>query len=160
MMKLISFLLITFVFVLQEPSLAQTKQKAEKEFLTQLNSILHNSKQQHWGFEGVMTVDTAFTISSNGTLSVTVRYTNDSTFIRSRMEAPVSKIAKIAYDLYLILEYKDELVTFYRSAPGSNELKEGGKTNLFHIGAPENEGYSLQEKLQQALENVLKYYKE
>jgi len=160
MNKIISLCIIACSFLGSPAATAQSKQKAEKEFLKQLNSILNNSKQQHWAFEGVMTVDTAFSINKDGKLSVTVRYTSDTTFIRSRMEAPVSKISKVAYDLYLMLEYKDKLVTFYKSDPGSNELEEGGKTDLFHIGAPEEEGYSRQEKLQRALDNVLKHYKE
>jgi hypothetical protein len=138
---------------------AQSKQKAEKAFLHQLNTILKNAKQQHWNFEGTMTIDTAFAINKEGILSVTVRYTNDTSFVRTRLEAPVNKIKRVAYDLYLILEYEDELVTFYVSEPGSNELKENGKTNLFHIGAPLGEDVKAQEKLQRALDELLKYYK-
>ncbi len=105
-----------------------------------------------------MTIDSAFAINEKGVLSVTVRYTNDSSFIRARMEAPVNKIKRVAYDLYLILEYKDELVTYYESEPGSNELKEKGTTNLFHIGTPLPEDISYKEKLQKALDKFLKYY--
>jgi len=147
-------------FILQSPTKAQTKQKAEKEFLKQLNIALKNSKQQHSAYEGsVMTIDSAFAINKEGILSVTVRYTNDSSFVRTRMTAPVSKIDTVRYDFYLILEYKDTLVTFYQSDPGSNDLKETNKGGWFHVGAPLPEDFKYQENLQKALDNVLKYYR-
>lgn len=159
MRKLISLIVITGCYLFLNTATAQPQQKAEKDFLNQLNSILKNSRQQHWNFEGAMTIDSAFAINETGVLSVTVRYTNDTSFVRVRMAAPVNKIKGVAYDLYLILEYKDELVTFYASEPGSNELTEKGKTNLFHIGAPLPEDVKSQEKLQKALDKLLKYYK-
>src|SRR6478752_3658048 len=89
-------------FILQSPTQAQSKQKAEKEFLKQLNSILKNSKQQHWAYEGnVMSIDSAFAINKEGILSVTVRYTSDTSFVRVRLAAPVSKIDTVRYDLYM-----------------------------------------------------------
>lgn len=159
MKKIILFILFSFSLVWQQAATAQTKLHAEKEFLGLLNSILKNSKQQHWAFEGVMTIDSAFAISPDGMLSVTVRYTGDSSFIRTRMEAPVNKIKEVAYDLYLILVFKEQWVTVYASLPGSNTLQESAKTNLFHIGAPEQEETGLQEKLQQALDKVLLFYR-
>jgi len=105
-----------------------------------------------------MSIDSAFAINKEGILSVTVRYTTDSSFVITRMAAPVNKIQRVAYDLYLILEYKDDLVIFYESEPGSIALTEKGKTNLFHIGAPLPEDVKYLEKLQKALTRLLKYY--
>ena len=155
MKKLISILTITFVFASQQPASAQSKQKAEKEFLGLLNSILIHSKQQHWAFEGAMTIDSAFAITREGILSVTVSYTTDSGIVRCRLEAPVNKMVKVSYDLFIILECKDRSVTFYQSEPGSNELKEAGKTDLFHVGAPVAGGMVYQKNLQKALERLL-----
>ncbi|GAB2839831.1 hypothetical protein [Ferruginibacter profundus] len=155
----ILFVLLCFCCSLLFIAVAQPKQKAEKEFLKQLNSILKNSLQQHWNYEGAtMTIDSAFAINKEGILSVSVRYTTDSSFVRARMAAPVNKIQRVAYDLYIILEYKDDLVTFYESEPGSNSLNEKGTTNLFHIGAPLPEDAKYQLKLQKALNKLLKYY--
>lgn len=154
--------LLTFLCLslsLQFPASAQPKQKAEREFLKQLNNIVKNSKEQHWAYTGTMSIDSAFAINKEGILSVTVRYTNDSSFIVSRMEAPVSNIEYVAYDLYLILKYSTDEVNTYVSAEGSNVLQQTGKTNLFHIGAPLSDGYKKQEKLQKAANNVLQYYK-
>ena len=140
---------------------AQTKQKAEKEFLKQLNTILKNSKEHdHWLQTGTMTIDSAFAINKAGILSLTVRHTDDdSSFVRARMEAPINKIQRIAYDLYLILEYKTDEVTVFKSATNSNKLVEDHKTNYFHIGAPWPEDMKHQEKLQKLLDKLLVFYK-
>ncbi len=150
-----SFLLILLMPIIAS---AQTKQKAEKEFVAKLNSILKNSKEQHWKYTGVMTIDSAFAINKEGVLSVTVRYTDDASVVKTRMEAPVKKIKSVAYDLYLILEYKTDEVTVYESEVNSNELKQVDKTNYFHIGAPLKEGEKQQGKLQELLDKLLKYY--
>jgi len=160
MNKTIAFLLTACYLFLSLLTNAQTKkQNAEKEFLNQLNSILINSKDQDWAHNGTMTVDSAFAINKEGILSVTVHYTDDdSAVVSMRMEAPVKKILRVAYDLYLILEYKKDEVTVYESEANSKELKELHKTNLFHIGVPLSDGYKQQEKLQKLLERMLKYY--
>lgn len=155
------FLILCFSLLLQLSSQAQSKKKDEKEFLKQLNTVLKKSKQQQWAFEDyVMTIDSAFAISKKGILSVTVRYTNDSSFVRVRTTAPLVKIEKIIYDLYLILVYKENVVTFYKSEPNSMELKEFNTYNWFHIGAPLPEDIVYQEKLQKALDNLRPYYPE
>lgn len=158
---MIKTIVISLIFVLLAPTatLAQSQQKAEKEFLAHLNNILKDSDEQHWKYKGVMTVDSAFAINKEGILSVTVRYTDDTSFIRTRMEAPVKNIKWVAYDLYLILEYKKEEVTVYESDANSNELKESFKTNYFHIGAPLPEDMKRQEKLQKLLDNVMVFNK-
>jgi hypothetical protein len=159
MKKAIQFLMCCICLVIHVTATAQSKQKTEQAFVKQLNKILLDSKQQHWKYKGTMTVDSAFAINTNGILSVTTRYTDDdATFIITRMEAPVKAIRQVAYDLYLILEYKDEVVTVFESEPNSKDLKKLFNTNLFHIGAPLNDGYKQQEKLQHLLEKLLKYY--
>jgi hypothetical protein len=85
------FLLLCSSFVCH----AQTKKKSEQEFLKQLNSILKNSKQQHWAYEGnAMSIDSAFAINKEGILSVTVRYTSNTSFVRVRMTAPSVKLMR------------------------------------------------------------------
>jgi hypothetical protein len=149
-----------FSLLLPAAATAQTKQKAEKDFVNQLNSILINSKQDDWQPGGKITIDSAFAINKAGVLSLTVRYTaDDSSFTRARMEAPVNKIQRIAYDLYLILEYKADEVTVFKSATNSNVLVEDHKTNYFHIGAPWPEDMKHQEKLQKLLDKLLLFYK-
>ena len=149
-----------FCMFLPAATTAQTKQKAEKEFVNQLNNILINSKQDDWQPGGKMSIDSAFAINKAGILSLSVRYTKeDSSFVRVRIESPINKIWRIAYDLYLILEYKTNEVTVFKSATNTNELIEDHKTNYFHIGAPLPEDIRHQEKLQKLLNNLLKYYK-
>ena len=152
------FTCLILVLLLPIMTSAQTKQKAEKEFVNELNSILKNSPSQHWGYEGSMSIDSAFAISPAGILSVTVRYKTDTSFVRARMQAPVSKIINVAYDLYLILAYKTEEVTIYNSEEQSEELKEIGKSIYFHIGEPVGDGFKEKEKLQKLLDKLLKYY--
>jgi hypothetical protein len=157
-MKILIAWLASLLLIFQTAT-AQTQQKAEKEFVTHLNNILKDSDEQHWKYKGVMTIDSAFAINKEGILSVTVRYTDDTSFIRTRMEAPVKNIKWVAYDLYLILEYNKEEVTVYESEVNSNELKESSKTNYFHIGAPLPEDMMRQEKLQKLLDKVMVFYK-
>jgi len=146
-------------FALQFTAAAQSKQKATKAFLQQLNDIIKKSPGQHWAYEqDTMTVDSAFAINAQGILSVTIRYTNDTGVTIIRTAAPVNKIERIAYDLYLILEFKDDLVTFYKTETPGGPLKETGKAHLFHIGAPLPEDVKYQVKLQQALDKLLIHY--
>lgn len=153
-------LVLTVILSLIQPvSLqAQSKRKAQKEFLAELNTILKRSSRQRSGYAGTMTIDSAFAISKKGILSVTVRYTSNSRFVRVRTTAPVNKIDNLRYDLYMILEYKDPLVTFYESATDSNSLVETGKGGWFHVGAPLPEDIMYKEKLQAALDKLLKYH--
>ena len=88
-----------------------------------------------------MSIDAAFEISKDGILSVTVRYSTDSSFIRARMAVPVNKSGSIGYNLYLILLYDDESVIVYESSKGSKVFKEVAKNTLFHIGESEGDGY-------------------
>lgn len=101
---------------------AQSKKKAEKEFVAALNSVLKNSKEQHWRYTGKMTIDSAFAINKEGILSVKVRYTDEGSVVITRMEAPVKNIQSVAYDLYLILEYETDEITVYESEVNSNGL--------------------------------------
>ena len=151
--------LLYFSFLLPVAAIAQSKQKAETAFLAELNKIISNSKEQHWAYKGVMTIDSAFAINKKDELSVTVRYTEDTDVVIARMVAPIKKKMRVAYDLYLILEYNDNNVSAYETAKKSTYLKELEKTNYFHIGVPLYEGYEQQEKLQKLLDNLLKYYK-
>jgi hypothetical protein len=160
-MKII-FICLIYALLVPTMAFAQSKQKAEKDFVNQLNSILKNSSEHdHWLQSGTMTIDSAFAINKAGILSLTVRHTDeDSSFVRARMEAPINKIQRIAYDLYLILEYKADEVTVFKSATNSNELTEDHKTNYFHIGAPWPEDRKHQEKLQKLLDKLLVFYKD
>ena len=148
-----------FCFLSPIAATAQTRQKAETAFLAELNNILKNSREQHWRYKGAMTIDSAFAIDKNGVLSITVRYTEDADVVITRMEAPVKNINQVAYDLYLILEFKGDEVSAYESETNSKILHGLGKSNYFHIGVPVKDGYKQQEKLQKLLDNLLKYYK-
>ncbi|MCP9752333.1 hypothetical protein [Ferruginibacter sp. HRS2-29] len=140
---------------------AQTKQKAEAAFVAELNDIIRHSTQQHWAFEGEkMTVDTAYAISKAGILSVTISYRKeDGAVTITRTEAPVNKIRRVAYDLYLILEFDGKEVSTYTANNGSTVLRATEKTDYFHIGAPLPEDMSRQARLQKLLDEVQKYYR-
>ena len=109
---------------------AQMSKKNERKFLAELNSILKNSKEQHWAYKGKMKVESPFTIK-NDTISSIVSYKTDSTFLKIKMEAPFKKIVAVDYDLYIILRFAEEEVFV-------TEINEKGekyefKNNLFHI---------------------------
>lgn len=152
-------LVIISCFFISYSAVGQSKAKAEQQFLKVLNTILKESKQQHWNFEGKMTIDTPFSISKKGVLSVTVRYNDEGSIVRARMDAPVNKIKNVLYDLYLILDFEEPLVNVYSSKPGKILLKKTGSNQLFHIGAPLKDGYKQEKQLQQLLEKLMKYYK-
>lgn len=159
-MHKIIILITSICFTISLNSSAQiTKQKAEATFVNELNHILKNTKQQHWKYNGLMTVDAAFTINKDGILSVTVRYTDEAgNFIKIKMEAPVNKINYVAYDLYLLLDFTTNEVTIYESEVNSDLLVVQNKTNYFHLGIPAGDGFYEQEQLQKMLDHVKKYY--
>ncbi len=154
-------LFIHFLLLFPFMVMAQTKQKAEQAFVTELNHIIKNSKQQHWAYEGYkMTIDSPFVINKEGILSVTTSYTKDTEFITTKMWAPINKIDKVAYDLYLILEFKrDDVSSSYREGKGNEPFIENEKDFMFHIGAPLVEDMERQIKLQKLLDDLQKYYK-
>lgn len=159
MRKILSFFLITFFLLIHYSATAQTKLKAEKAFLAELNNILSNTKEQHWAYKGVMTIDSAFAISKSGDLAVTVRYKDEDGIVIARMSAPVKETKWVAYDLYIILEYNSDVVTSFESKKNSKKLKGLQKSNYFHIGVPLYDGEQKKEELQKLLVNLLKYYR-
>ena len=151
--------LVIFLTVAQFSSvLAQSKTKSEKIFVQELNTVLKNSKRHASNYEDKMTIDTLFAINKEGILSVTLRYTNDSSYKRVRLQAPVKDISLVLYDLYVILEYTNELVTYFESPWGSEVLYETGKGERFHVGAPLPENVAYQQRVQKALDKVKRYY--
>ena len=152
MMKHIIFILV-LVFAQINIS-AQTKQQAEKSFVRELNKIIKNSDEHHWGYEGKMLIEKPFSIDDKGILSVAVRYVTDSSNVQVQMEAPIYKAKYVLYDYYLILEYADEDVTVKDSENGNTT---SFKNDLFHLGAPRN-GYKKKDELQLMLDKILKFY--
>ena len=154
----LQLLIFSSLFFVNVSVIGQSKAKAEKQFLMELNTILKNAKQYHWDYEGKVSIDSPFTISKTGILSVTVRYNENGSLVRARMDAPVNKIKNVLYDLYLILEFEEPLVNIYTSKPGTLLLKKKENSQYFHIAAPVKEGYQQEKRLQQLLENLMKFY--
>jgi hypothetical protein len=152
-------LVIISCFFISYSAVGQSKIKTEQQFLKALNTILKESKQQHWDFEGKMSIDTPFLISKKGILSVTVRYNDNGSIVRARMEAPIKKIKRVLYDLYLILDFEEPFVNIYTSKPGDILLQKTDSNQFFHIAAPLKDGYKKEKQLQQLLEKLMKYYK-
>ncbi|MEO6583601.1 MAG: hypothetical protein ABIO05_04715 [Ferruginibacter sp.] len=118
---------------------AQSKQKAEKEFLKELNEIIKESPNQHWEFNGKMSVDSPFTITPSGHLSVTVKYITDTATVWVRSEAPVNKITFAKEDVYTYLEFRDKSVMVYEKSKGK-DWSIRFKRNMFHIGVADDDG--------------------
>ncbi len=139
---------------------AQTKQKAEAEFLQLLNKVVKQSVSQHWAYEDPFTVDSAFHITGD-TLTATFRFTNDSGSYRIRYAAPISKISSVDQDVYIILSFPGRMVNVYESLNGSNWVHIS-KRDLFHIGAfsLDQEMYpGVKEALERAWLKLSSYYK-
>lgn len=158
-MKKMLLLFVVVSFLQPQIALSQSRKKAETEFVKQLNIVLKNSLRQHSFYEGTMTIDSAFAIHKQGLLSVTVRYTNNTGFKRVRLEVPVGAIRTVRYDLYLILECANDMVTIFESEPGSEELKEVNRGAWLYVGAPLPEDVVYQQRVQKALDNVTEFYK-
>jgi hypothetical protein len=126
---------------------AQTKQKAEAEFLQLLNKVVKISISQHWAYEDPFTIDSAFHITGD-TITATIKFTDDSGFYRIRYAAPVSKISSIDRDVYFILRFPGRMVNMYESINGK-EWSHFDKRNLFHIGAVSLEEVTYDELLEE-----------
>lgn len=138
---------------------AQTKQKAETDFLQVLNKVLKLSVSQHWAYEDPFTVDSAFHIAGDS-LTATFMFTNDSNSYRIRYAAPVAKIQSIDKDIYILLRFKGKLVSVYESINGK-EWVQFDKRNLFHVGAfslDEESHPELLEELELAWSKLSYYY--
>jgi hypothetical protein len=156
--KIIFLLILAIGFLMPTTGTAQSKQKSEKQFLKELDAVLKKSSRHNSGYEGVMTIDSSFAISKEGILSVTVRYTTDTSVKRVRITAPVRGIQLVRYDLYLILEYGEDVVTVFESDKGS-EFKAVYHSDWFNVGSPMPEDVIYQEKVQKALEGLYRFYK-
>lgn len=152
------YLILTFSFFLSFSllSFAQSKAKAEKDFLKELNEILQDSENQHWEFDGKMTVDSTFTINSRGQLTSTVRYTTDTSVIRVRSEAPVNKITFVKQDVYIYLEYRDKSVMIYEKK-NEKDWAIKFKRSMFHIGTGDDGGKEA-DKLQSKFDKLREHY--
>jgi hypothetical protein len=157
-----SLFIIVIITLFQINTYAQPKQQAEKAFVAELNNLIKNTKEENEGFkfDGEKIIEQEFAINEQGVLSLTLRYkNNDGTFYKSRMESPINKIQGITYDLYLILEFKNEDVTWHKTAINSNEFTEKSTSNSLHIGVPWPEDIRHKEKLQKLLDELMKFYK-
>ncbi len=143
-------LLILFLLI---PSFghAQSEAKIQKKFLAKLNTILENSKEQHWNYSGKMSIDSAFAINNKGILSSTVRYSNESSFIKVRMAVPLNRIKAVLYDHYIILKTDGNEVQVSEFLGDQPEPTEIYQNYLFHIGVPPNDGFQEKEKLEKLL---------
>ncbi|MBC7381926.1 MAG: hypothetical protein H7296_02905 [Bacteroidia bacterium] len=158
MKKFLILAVITAFYLHPSNVFAQKKNKAERAFVTELNTVLNKSEKQDGDYEGVMTIDSAFAINAAGVLAVTVKYTSDSSITRVRLAAPVSSIQKVLYDLYLILECADEQVQLSESKNGA-PLKEVSKGSWFRVGAPLPENIMYRVRVEKALKQLLAIYK-
>ena len=145
-------LFIVAFFLFPGWSNAQSKSKIQKKFLTELNTILKNTNQHHWNYEGKMKIDSAFQINKKGVLSVTVSYKTDSTSTKVKMEAPFNKIKSVDYDLYLILFFEENDVTISETFKENPERNNQYQTNLFHIGIPREDGLLVKDQLQKMVD--------
>ena len=156
------FASVFFLLIFPTIAFAQPKQKAETAFLAKLNSALNSSEAESrgYGFQDSKIIDAPFSIDGKGNLSLTIRRINaDSSVVISKMEAPVNKINHVAYDLYLILEFEGDNVTWQTSKLNSNKIAKSYKTNDLSVGIPWPEDKRHQIELQKLLNEVLKYYK-
>lgn len=151
----LSILCVSFIFHFS--SVAQFKQKAENELLKELNKVLKKSPNHHWEHDGKMSIDSAFAINTQGNLTLTVRYTTDTSVLVVRTEAPLNKIVWAEKDVYLILKCNDKAVSIFNSEKNNNKLSLKIRRNMFHIGVAEDDSDTVG-KVQKLLDNLRKFY--
>ncbi len=107
-------------------SLAQPTNKYQKELVKELNEVLkHNLPMSfYYGYEGKFEIDSFFAVTNEGILSVTYKITNDTSYHRIRMTAPLNKIEYVDGDGGLSLS--DNSVQIFVS---SNEHTDWQKSN-------------------------------
>ena len=153
--KLSIYTLITFC-LLSLTGFSQSKSKAEKDFLKELNDILKETANQHWEFDGKMSIDSPFAINSRGLITSTVKYTTDTSVVRVRSEAPVNKITFARQDVYIYLEYRDKSVIVYEQKTNQDwQIK--FRRNMFHIGMGDDDGKQA-DKVQQKFDKLREFY--
>jgi hypothetical protein len=154
-LRYLAFTLMALCF-LNHTVVAQSKQKAEKDFLKELNDILKKSENQHWEFDGKMSIDSPFTINSQGMLTSTVKYTTDTSVTRVRTEAPVNKITFARQDVYVYLEFRDKSVMVYEQK-GNRDWVLRFKRNMLHIGMGDEAGKQA-DKVQKQFDKLREFY--
>ncbi len=155
-MKIRLFVCLVTTLCLFQSSFAQSKVKAEKDFLKELNDILKASANQHWEFDGTMSIDSPFSINSQGMLTSTVRYTTDTSVTRVRTEAPVNKITFARQDVYVYLEYRDKSVMVYEQK-NNKDWSIKFKRNMLHLGTGDEDGKQA-DKVQKKFDKLREFY--
>ena len=154
-MKLPLFLF--FLCGLAHSSNAQNNSKEVKAFLDALNKLATTTTQNHWRYEEPMKADSLFHLNGD-TLTVTLKYSTDSSWTRVRMAAPFSKIRTIDWDHYLLLNYHDEdVVRIYEQTNLDPAWKLVQQTDLLHIGAVSEENkkeMKMKEAIEKKFENL------
>lgn len=154
-------LILTCISLIYLNSFAQNKEQAEASFLKELNILFADTKanDEGIGFPDKKTILAPFTINKNGILSVAIkRSAENGSFEISKMEVPIKKIKQVVYDLYLILKFQDDAVTWTTFEPDGKTIKETIKSSLLHIGIPLPEDERHKVKLQKLVDEVLQFY--
>ena len=135
---------------------SKSQQKAEKEFLSQLNTIIRQKNTlHHWNYELPFTIIQPFQIENNQ-LSVVLKYSTDSSWFIHKMVIPVESIRDITWDMYAILESGSKNVMVYESLPNSTTIKLVDSRNHFHIALVEDETIIF--KLRKGWEKLAAFY--
>ncbi|WP_298157537.1 hypothetical protein [Flavobacterium sp.] len=139
---------------------AQTFERAKKDFVEELNAILKDATTIHWAFSDKMTVEKPFEISQDSMLSVTVRYTTDSTFYDVCMRAPMKQVDVVMQDIYIIVFFKGEDVGHYKSPDNSTEQEFVYNDNMFFVGdSLDSSDNPALLRLQAKLQALLPFYR-
>jgi hypothetical protein len=131
--KVYGILFIIWVFGIGAAA-GQLRQQTCTALVKELNAVLHSTPGLHWQHTGVMQVDSAFALKPNGELSVTVRYYTGNSFYRVRMCAQIQHVRTVQDQVYLLLEFNENVVYVFRSPLNSEDLFLLEKTDLMYVG--------------------------
>jgi hypothetical protein len=149
------FLILSMILLIQMPAHAQ-RTKTEEKFIGQLNKVLKASSTQHWYYKDYkMTIESPFAIEEGGILSVTVRYTNDTSSFVVRTEGVLNKMEGVVQDIFLSLKFGNYMVftTVYENGIKKNVEE----SELFFIGNI-NDDIRITEETERLWAKLKKYY--
>ncbi len=131
-------LIILFLFCGSMHAAAQLSAPAgptvdEQQFLSALNKLAYSTKLHHWSFNEPLLVDSGFHFTGDS-ITVTLKHTHNNSFYRIRYTAPVHQLKAVVYDLYLILEFKGEVVSIYEQTSEAGHWTFVEYRDLLHIG--------------------------
>ena len=132
---------------------AQSPSKQEQAFVDALNKLVTIAPQDIWCNGELMKLDSPFRLDGE-LLTVTWVCNTDSTWSKTRLTVPISKVRSVEWDLYLVLVCDErDAVEIHESRSDNPEWRLAEQTHLLHI-TPVSEENKKQMKAKKEIEKA------